>query len=78
MKSLQHLYIRIRYQLLALIFLFFSLTVVAQPGGSEDLGGDPDTSVPVDGGMSLLMASAVGIGVASIRKLRNKKSSLTT
>lgn len=73
MKSYKYLHTPIRYQILALIFLFFSLTGVAQPGGSEDLGGDPDTSVPVDGGITLLMASAVGYGVARVRKHRTKK-----
>ena len=54
------------------LFMFFTvlpnLTIKAQSVGE----GDPDSDVPFDGGVSLLVAAGIGYG---IKKNKEKKSS---
>ncbi len=56
--------------LLLVAILFFPSLLHAQ--APPDPGGDPD--VPVDGGLSLLLAAGVGYGVKKIHDHRKKKS----
>ena len=45
------------------------------PGGGG-VGGDPDqTAVPIDGGISLLLAAGAGVGAYKAYKLKQQKSS---
>jgi len=37
----------------------FAMPLLAQPGGP---GGDPDMAVPIDGGVSLLVAAGIAYG----------------
>lgn len=39
-----------------------------------DPGTDPDTTVPVDGGITILAAAGVAYGVKKIKEFRNKKN----
>jgi hypothetical protein len=55
--------------LLILVFPLLTFAQLGDPGGSG--GGDPD--VPIDGGLSLLVAAGVGYGAKQLR--RRKKSS---
>ncbi len=61
-------------KLLVLAALFCTLTVFAQPGGP---GGNPDApppGAPIDGGVSLLVAGAIGYGVKKVKEARKKKA----
>jgi hypothetical protein len=57
---------------LILLFIIFcvlsNLNVYSQP---PDIGGDPN-EVPVDGGLSLLLASGLGYGINKIKKTKCK------
>lgn len=56
-----------------LFFIIFSLSCVAQddpPGGG--VGGDPD--IPLDGGISLLLAAGAAYGAKKIRDYRQDKN----
>jgi hypothetical protein len=55
---------------LVVAILFFPVLVHAQQ--PPDPGGDPD--VPVDGGLSLLLAAGIGYGVKKIHDKRKNKS----
>ena len=39
-----------------------------------DVNGDPDTDVPIDGGVSLLAVAGVAYGAKQWREARNKKN----
>ncbi len=41
--------------------------------GVPDPGGDPDVTVPIDGGLSILAAAGVAYSVKKIKQFRNKK-----
>jgi hypothetical protein len=79
MKALLNICIK-KYQIpfKPLVFTFFGLfffilQVSAQlgdPGGGGG-GGDPD--VPIDGGLSLLVAAGVGYGAKQLRKKKTSK-----
>jgi hypothetical protein len=56
--------------LIVLAIVFLPLLSIAQPGFGDDVD-----DVPVDGGLSLLIASGIGYGV---NKLKNKKNQRTT
>lgn len=71
MKNIINNTARILPLVLAVAILFFPSLLHAQ-GGPPDPGGDPD--VPVDGGLSLLLAAGVGYGVKKIHDHRKKKS----
>ncbi len=47
-------------KLACLIFLFNIAYLYAQPG--EEVGGDPNAKIPVDGGVSLLAAAGIAYG----------------
>jgi hypothetical protein len=53
-----------------LVFLFFLLPTIthAQPGFGDDVN-----DVPVDGGLSLLLAAGVGYGAKKLKKSRSNK-----
>lgn len=50
---------------LLILMLIFSLPVLAQDGF-----GDPPPDVPVDGGLSLLIAGGIGYGMKKLREKR--------
>lgn len=54
----------------AAIFFFLFLYFNSFAQGPSSPGSDPDLnpSVPVDGGITLLIAAGVGLGVKSIKK----------
>lgn len=55
-------------QTLLLVIVFFSPVLLnAQP---SDPGSDPD--VPIDGGLSVLLAAGVGYGISELKKKRHK------
>lgn len=56
---------------LIIVFSFLPSLVHAQP----DPGGDPDATVPIDGGLSFLAAAGVAYGVKKIKEYRKKKKS---
>ena len=58
-------------KLLLLIALFCSYSAFADPG---DPGGNPDVGTPIDGGVSLLVAGAIGYGVKKVKDARKKKN----
>ncbi len=65
MKSLLIISVFARVICLVVIFVFASVVGLAQdPGG---IGGDPDATVPFDGGLTILIAAGVGYGVKKIR-----------
>ena len=39
-----------------------------------DPGADPDTTVPIDGGITILAAAGVAYSVKKIKEFRNKKN----
>ncbi len=53
-----------------LIVLFSPILLNAQP---SDPGDDPD--VPIDGGLSVLLAAGVGYGIRELRKKRTDDTS---
>ncbi len=57
-------------KLLLLIALFCSFSAFAQ----LDPGGTPDVGTPIDGGVSLLIAGAIGYGVKKYKEERKKKN----
>ena len=54
---------------LIIIFCFLPSLVHAQP----DPGGDPDATVPIDGGLSFLAAAGVAYSVKKIKEYRKRK-----
>lgn len=62
-----------QYTLVLLIVFFLPVIVSAQ----TDPGSDPDVSaasgVPIDGGLSLLIAAGVGLGAKKIRDYNKSK-----
>lgn len=54
---------------LILLFIVVPFLIFAQVG---DPGDDPD--VPIDGGLSILIAAGVGYGVKKIRDERKKRT----
>ena len=62
-----------------LLLCFFQLLlptmlVLGQPGGGDDLSTDPDAAVPVDGGVTLLLAAGMAYGTRRVRQARRRKS----
>ena len=63
-------YITPKKIILTAIIFFFVLVVKAQP---EENGGDPpESDVPLDGGITLLIAAGVGYGARKYRNERRK------
>jgi hypothetical protein len=52
------------------LFLFVSCHLSAQPPGDGD-GEDPD--IPIDGGVSLLLAAGVGFGISRFYRTTKKE-----
>ncbi len=57
--------------MLLIIFCFLPSFLHAQ----ANPGGDPDATVPIDGGLSFLAAAGVAYGVKKIKEHRKKKAS---
>jgi hypothetical protein len=59
-----------------LLLLLLTVSVIAayaQP--PEGFGPDPDSpDTPVDGGISILLAAGIGIGIKKYKELRKKKN----
>lgn len=55
---------------ISIIICIISITVSAQPGGP---GKDPDTEVPIDGGVSLLVAAGVAYAAKKAYDKRKKE-----
>lgn len=53
-----------------IVFCFIPALLHAQPAGP---GGDPDATVPIDGGLSFLAAAGVAYGVKKIKERKKKK-----
>jgi hypothetical protein len=73
MKAFKYAYSTCRLTWLT-IFIFISIGLKAQPGGSDDLGADPDSAVPVDGGITLLLAAGLGYGARKAARYRMQRS----
>jgi hypothetical protein len=59
-----------RITMLIMACLIIAITTVGQgPGGVDDLGNEPD--VPVDGGISLLLAAGAVYGGSKIRRQKS-------
>jgi hypothetical protein len=59
------------FKILILILVFFIPTLShADPLVPSDPGSDPD--VPIDGGLSVLLAAGVGYGIRELKKKRHK------
>lgn len=56
----------------AVIILLACSPYLSQAQGPEDPGGDPD-AVPIDGGISLLIAAGVGYGAKKLHEAKKKK-----
>ena len=69
----QYLKWTLMLSLLMIVFCLLPSLVHAQ-AGAPDPGGDPDVTVPVDGGLSILAAAGVAYGVKKIKEFRKKKS----
>ncbi len=54
-----------------MVFICFTCILKAQ--GSSDLSGDPAIEVPIDGGLSLLVAAGVGYGAKKLKGMKRKK-----
>ena len=48
--------------------LMFALPFVSKAQDGPDEPGDPDSDVPFDGGVSILVATAVGYGIKKMKK----------
>jgi hypothetical protein len=59
----------IQLSILMIVCLCLPSIIFAQ----GDPGGDPDVTVPVDGGLSILAAAGVAYGVKKIKEYKNKK-----
>ena len=59
------------FKVLILILVYFIPTLShADPLLPDDPGSDPD--VPIDGGLSVLLAAGVGYGIRELKKKRHK------
>lgn len=54
------------------ISLLFALVVFTLPALAQDGFGSAESDVPVDGGLSLLVAAGVGYGAKKIREKRKQ------
>lgn len=66
------MYRRISMIFLLTVLMMLSVDVQAQPGGLED---DPGTSVPVDGGLSVLLGAGVFYGAGRLKSRHQCKDS---
>ena len=58
-------------KVLFIMVALLSVTAIAAYAGPGGFGSDPDT--PIDGGISLLVAAGVGIGIKKVKEMRKKK-----
>jgi hypothetical protein len=58
--------------LILILVLFIPALSHADPLVPEDPGSDPD--VPIDGGLSVLLAAGVGYGIKELRKKKVEKN----
>ncbi len=58
------------FSVLIIVCFFLPSLLHAQPAGP---GGDPDATVPIDGGLSFLAVAGVAYGVKKIKEHRKKK-----
>ena len=65
----QYLKWTLMLSILMIVCCLFPSIVHAQPGGP---GGDPDVTVPVDGGLRILAVAGVAYGVKKIKEFRKK------
>jgi hypothetical protein len=75
MKAFKYAYSTCRSACL-IIFLFISIGLKAQPGGSDDLGADPDSAVPVDGGIAVLLAAGIAYGTRKALRTGKRKGDM--
>lgn len=62
----------LRRLLFCLLVLLLPLTILAQdPDNSDEWDEDPE-EIPIDGGVSLLIAAGAGYGLKKIHELRKK------
>ena len=63
-------------RLLILIFQLMlpTMLLLGQPGGDGDLSNDPDAAVPLDGGVTLMLAAGVAYGTRRVRQARHNKT----
>lgn len=61
-----------RAGMLMLQILIPCALAIGQPGGTGDLDSNPDASVPVDGGLSLLIAAGAAYGGRRLMKKRTR------
>ncbi len=61
----------LRYSL-KIISIFSLLLIIALPVLAQDGFGDPGGDVPVDGGLTLLVAAGIGYGAKKIKESRKK------
>ncbi len=59
----------IKLTILIIIFCYAPFILHAQPNP----GGDPDATVPIDGGLSFLAAAGVAYGVKKLKEYRKQK-----
>lgn len=60
-------------QIIKVFTLIVVFSTIALPLLAQDGFGDPGGDVPVDGGLSLLIAAGVGYGAKKIKDSRKKK-----
>ncbi len=64
---------RILMPLILVTVCFFLPSLLFAQGGP---GGDPDATVPIDGGLSILAAAGVAYSVKKIKEFRKKKNAV--
>jgi len=60
----------VRFALLMILVMGLSFTLSAQPEDNED---PPNNDVPIDGGISILIAAGVGYGAKKMQQQRKKR-----
>ena len=63
-------YLKYTKQLLIICLILFPYILQAQPGG---LGDDPGVEVPIDGGLSVLLAAGAAYGIKKVRDNSKQK-----
>lgn len=62
--------------LLILCVMLCLPSLLQAQGMPGDPGGDPDPSVPIDGGLSLLLAAGAGYGLKKVNDMRKKNKAM--
>ena len=58
-------------KILFLVIVLLAVTAIASYARGPKSLNDPDT--PIDGGISVLLAAGVGIGIKKVKEMRKKK-----